>query len=95
MMNASAVPSSKANRRNSIPTTMVVGQITIPVVVLVGDFHARAMSQPTARPMRNGAATRKMLLTAKAYAEGGRALAMQCALLLDKCHPIAGLKHGR
>ncbi|MFT4195346.1 acyl-CoA dehydrogenase C-terminal domain-containing protein, partial [Ottowia sp.] len=32
---------------------------------------------------------RKMLLTAKAYAEGGRALAMQCALLIDKAryHP--------
>ena len=32
---------------------------------------------------------RKMLLTAKAYAEGGRALAIYCALLLDKehCHP--------
>ena len=29
---------------------------------------------------------RKMLLTAKAYAEGGRALAMFCALLLDKAH---------
>jgi len=29
---------------------------------------------------------RKMLLTAKAYAEGGRALAIFCALLLDKEH---------
>ena len=29
---------------------------------------------------------RKMLLTARAYAEGGRALAMYCALLLDKEH---------
>ena len=29
---------------------------------------------------------RKMLLTAKAYAEGGRALAMYCAVLLDKEH---------
>jgi alkylation response protein AidB-like acyl-CoA dehydrogenase len=29
---------------------------------------------------------RKMLLTAKAYAEGGRALAIFCAVLLDKAH---------
>ena len=29
---------------------------------------------------------RKMLLTAKAYAEGGRALAIYCAMLLDKEH---------
>ncbi len=29
---------------------------------------------------------RKMLLTAKAYAEGGRALAIYCAVLLDKVH---------
>ncbi|HMO46792.1 MAG TPA: acyl-CoA dehydrogenase C-terminal domain-containing protein [Rubrivivax sp.] len=29
---------------------------------------------------------RKMLLTARAYAEGGRALSMYCALLLDKEH---------
>ncbi len=29
---------------------------------------------------------RKMLLTAKAYAEGGRALAIYCAVLLDKAH---------
>jgi hypothetical protein len=29
---------------------------------------------------------RRMLLTARAYAEGGRALAMYCALLLDKEH---------
>jgi alkylation response protein AidB-like acyl-CoA dehydrogenase len=29
---------------------------------------------------------RKMLLTAKAYAEGGRALAIFCAVLLDKVH---------
>ncbi len=29
---------------------------------------------------------RKMLLTAKAYAEGGRALAIYCAVLLDKSH---------
>ncbi len=29
---------------------------------------------------------RKMLLTAKAYAEGGRALQMFCTLLLDKAH---------
>jgi len=29
---------------------------------------------------------RRMLLTAKAYAEGGRALAMFCAVLLDKSH---------
>ena len=37
---------------------------------------------------------RKMLLTAKAYAEGGRALAMQCALLLDKArhHPDAAVR---
>ena len=37
---------------------------------------------------------RKMLLTAKAYAEGGRALAIQCALLLDKArhHPDAAVR---
>ena len=29
---------------------------------------------------------RKMLLTARAYAEGGRALAMYCAMLLDRAH---------
>ena len=29
---------------------------------------------------------RKMLLTAKAYAEGGRALAIYCSVLLDKAH---------
>ncbi|MEY4978870.1 MAG: Acyl-CoA dehydrogenase [Pseudomonadota bacterium] len=29
---------------------------------------------------------RKMLLTAKAYAEGGRALALYCAMLLEKVH---------
>ena len=29
---------------------------------------------------------RKMLLTAKAYAEGGRALSIYCAMLLDKAH---------
>ena len=32
---------------------------------------------------------RKMLLTARAYAEGGRALEMYCALLLDKEHASA------
>ena len=37
---------------------------------------------------------RKMLMTAKAYAEGGRALAMYCALLLDKelHHPDAKVR---
>ena len=37
---------------------------------------------------------RKMLLTAKAYAEGGRALATRCALLLDKArhHPDAAVQ---
>ncbi|MFT3799855.1 MAG: acyl-CoA dehydrogenase C-terminal domain-containing protein [Burkholderiaceae bacterium] len=38
---------------------------------------------------------RKMLLTAKAYAEGGRALAMHCALLIDKSrhHPDDKVRH--
>ena len=37
---------------------------------------------------------RKMLLTAKAYAEGGRALALYCSLLLDKelHHPDASVR---
>jgi alkylation response protein AidB-like acyl-CoA dehydrogenase len=37
---------------------------------------------------------RKMLLTAKAYAEGGRALALYCTLLLDKelYHPDASVR---
>ena len=37
---------------------------------------------------------RKMLLTAKAYAEGGRALALHCALLIDKArhHPDAAVQ---
>ncbi|NDC60644.1 MAG: acyl-CoA dehydrogenase [Betaproteobacteria bacterium] len=38
---------------------------------------------------------RKMLLTAKAYAEGGRALSLYCALLLDQelNHPDEQLRH--
>ena len=38
---------------------------------------------------------RKMLLTAKAYAEGGRALAIYCTLLLDKelYHPDEKVRH--
>ncbi|WP_310614400.1 acyl-CoA dehydrogenase C-terminal domain-containing protein [Limnohabitans sp.] len=37
---------------------------------------------------------RKMLLTAKAYAEGGRALALHCALLIDRelNHPDEGVR---
>jgi alkylation response protein AidB-like acyl-CoA dehydrogenase len=38
------------------------------------------------RPDHRAPDVRKMLLTAKAYAEGGRALAIFCALLLDKAH---------
>ena len=37
---------------------------------------------------------RKMLLTAKAYAEGGRALSLYCALLIDRelNHPDAAVR---
>ena len=39
---------------------------------------------------------RKMLLTAKAYAEGGRALGLYCALLIDRelNHPDAAVRDG-
>ncbi|MBA3593735.1 MAG: acyl-CoA dehydrogenase C-terminal domain-containing protein [Polaromonas sp.] len=40
----------------------------------------------TADPIIVHPDVRKMLLTAKAYAEGGRALAIYCAVLLDKEH---------
>jgi alkylation response protein AidB-like acyl-CoA dehydrogenase len=46
---------------------------------------AKAKDQP-ADPIIVHPDVRKMLLTAKAYAEGGRALAVYCALLLDKAH---------
>ncbi len=48
----------------------------------------KAKDQP-ADPIIVHPDVRKMLLTAKAYAEGGRAMAMYCAVLLDKAlyHP--------
>ena len=45
----------------------------------------KAKDQP-ADPIIVHPDVRKMLLTAKAYAEGGRALAIFCAVLLDKAH---------
>ena len=42
--------------------------------------------EKTADPIIVHADVRKMLLTAKAYAEGGRAMAIYCALLLDQEH---------
>jgi hypothetical protein len=52
-------------------------------------LQMRALSGPKAKdkpadPIIVHPDVRKMLLTAKAYAEGGRALAMYCTLLLDK-----------
>ena len=49
---------------------------------------AKAKDKP-ADPIIVHPDVRKMLLTAKAYAEGGRALSVFCAVLLDKahCHP--------
>lgn len=46
---------------------------------------AKDISKP-ADPIIVHPDVRKMLLTAKAYAEGGRALALYCALLIDKEH---------
>jgi alkylation response protein AidB-like acyl-CoA dehydrogenase len=46
---------------------------------------AKDLSKP-ADPIIVHPDVRKMLLTAKAYAEGGRALALYCALLIDKEH---------
>lgn len=55
---------------------------------------ARAPDQP-ADPIIVHPDVRRMLLTAKAWAEGGRALAMFCALLLDRerNHPNEKLRH--
>lgn len=55
---------------------------------------ARAPQQP-ADPIIVHPDVRRMLLTAKAWAEGGRALAMYCALLLDheRNHPNEKLRH--
>jgi hypothetical protein len=57
-------------------------------------IQMRSLSGPKAKdkpadPIIVHPDVRKMLLTAKAYAEGGRALAIFCAVLLDKvhCHP--------
>ena len=54
-------------------------------------IQMRSLSGPKAKdqpadPIIVHPDVRKMLLTAKAYAEGGRALAMFCATLLDKAH---------
>jgi alkylation response protein AidB-like acyl-CoA dehydrogenase len=54
-------------------------------------MQMRSLSGPKAKdrpadPIIVHPDVRKMLLTAKAYAEGGRALAIYCALLLDKAH---------
>jgi alkylation response protein AidB-like acyl-CoA dehydrogenase len=54
-------------------------------------IQMRSLSGPKAKdkpadPIIVHPDVRKMLLTAKAYAEGGRALAIFCAVLLDKSH---------
>jgi alkylation response protein AidB-like acyl-CoA dehydrogenase len=54
-------------------------------------IQMRSLSGPKAKdkpadPIIVHPDVRKMLLTAKAYAEGGRALAIFCAVLLDKVH---------
>ena len=54
-------------------------------------IQMRSLSGPKAKdkpadPIIVHTDVRKMLLTAKAYAEGGRALAVFCAVLLDKSH---------
>jgi alkylation response protein AidB-like acyl-CoA dehydrogenase len=54
-------------------------------------IQMRSLSGPKAKdkpadPIIVHPDVRKMLLTAKAYAEGGRALAIYCAVLLDKVH---------
>ena len=56
-------------------------------------IQMRSLSGPKAKdkpadPIIVHPDVRKMLLTAKAYAEGGRALAMYCALLLDQANCI-------
>jgi alkylation response protein AidB-like acyl-CoA dehydrogenase len=54
-------------------------------------IQMRSLSGPKAKdkpadPIIVHPDVRRMLLTAKAYAEGGRALAMYCAVLLEKVH---------
>jgi len=54
-------------------------------------IQSRSLTGPKAKdkpadPLLVHPDVRKMLLTAKAYAEGGRALTMYCALLLDREH---------
>jgi alkylation response protein AidB-like acyl-CoA dehydrogenase len=54
-------------------------------------IQMRSLSGPKAKdkpadPIIVHPDVRKMLLTAKAYAEGGRALAIFCSVLLDKAH---------
>ena len=54
-------------------------------------IQMRSLSGPKAKdkpadPIIVHPDVRKMLLTAKAYAEGGRALAIYCSVLLDKAH---------
>ncbi|MBX9612232.1 MAG: acyl-CoA dehydrogenase C-terminal domain-containing protein [Burkholderiales bacterium] len=54
-------------------------------------IQMRSLSGPKAKdkpadPIIVHPDVRKMLLTARAYAEGGRALAMFCSVLLDKAH---------
>ena len=62
-------------------------------------LQMRSLSGPKAKdqpadPIIVHPDVRKMLLTAKAYAEGGRAMATYCALLLDKAehHPDAKVR---
>ena len=53
---AVAVPSSNTSLRNTMPSATVVTQMIAPVPIATGDFHPRAMSQPTSAAMTNGAA---------------------------------------
>ena len=60
-------------------------------------IQSRSLSGPKAKdqdadPIIVHPDVRKMLLTAKAYAEGGRALQIWCTLLLDKAHNHADEK---
>ncbi|MBP6652783.1 MAG: acyl-CoA dehydrogenase C-terminal domain-containing protein, partial [Xylophilus sp.] len=60
-------------------------------------IQMRSLSGPKAKdkpadPIIVHPDVRKMLLTAKAYAEGGRALAMFCSVLLEKVHNHADEK---
>ena len=58
MMNDSAVPRSHANQRSTTPMTTVASQTCTPLRTANGRTRGvGATSQPTARPMRNGAAT--------------------------------------